>query len=267
MHRKRILGAIAAALLCGSCFDLTEEIWIEADGSGRIRLDVGIDSKTFEMMAGMGGEENPFDLDTKNAELRRQIDANPNFISGKIDLYEKSGSHHLVWEVEVADITQLSTDDLRKLTDGGGEDGGQGDDLGGEFTITRMPGGFRFQQKMEDPSADMGDADAVAMQAMVAQMFAGHYFTIRVHGPGFESHNGTSAADDYVEWRFALDDLMTGNVELLDLEAVITAASNGGGGGAVAGASRSGGLLTIIIGASVLLVVGAGMILFGRFHG
>ena len=264
MNRKRILGAVAAALLCGSCFDLTEEIWIEADGSGRIRLDVGIDGETYEMIASMGGED-PFEIEAKSAELEAQIAANPNFTGGKVEAYEEGGSHHMVWEIEVADITQLTSDDLRKLTEDG-EGGGSDDDLGGEFSITKTAGGFRFHQEMEDMNADTGEADAMA-QAMVSQMFGGHYFTIRVHGPGFESHNGTSAADDYVEWRFALDELMTGDVELLDLEAVITAASGGGSGSGSGGGGdkgRSSSLLYIIIGASVLLVVGGGMILFGR---
>lgn len=214
---KRIvtLAASVLALALASCINVEQDIWINEDGSGRVKMDMGVSKQMMEMVKGLGeGAEGADPFDT--AEQKKKLEANPNVKSVKVETKEGEKFTHFIYDIELKDITKLD-----EVQDGLFEDGpvgGGGEGPESDLKIVKLDNGnYHISAKLEGdtPPAGEGGPDEAAL-AMMKQMFGDSAFTIRVHGPPVK-HNG-KLEGDAASWSLPLVDLATGETLEVDAE-------------------------------------------------
>ena len=55
MNMTRSLLPFALSLACAGCLELTQEVWVNSDGSGRMRLDIALPRELLEMASEADG--------------------------------------------------------------------------------------------------------------------------------------------------------------------------------------------------------------------
>lgn len=99
----RRLCVLLACLVLASCFDIREEVWVHADGSGRAKFDYRFPD---EALIPLGGK------DRLEAKLRRTFENSENLELDRLELTENDGELHLSvgWKID-------SMLELRELTE------------------------------------------------------------------------------------------------------------------------------------------------------
>ena len=208
------LGA-ATALLLTSCIDIKQEVWINADGGGRLILDMGISKQALEMMKNLsqlGGEDaeesNPLTQDPEKtaANLKKS-----EFVTD-VQWQEKEDEKYKrqIYIVEISDITKIGevleenplSSSLQELA---------GDNVPtseeDEFSIEKTETGT---YKLSAVSKGQAEEEQDPIQAlMMKQMFGDAKLTVRVHAPAI-SHNGEEQEDGSILWALPLADATTG---------------------------------------------------------
>lgn len=239
MKLCRLLFLALAAVLLSGCVEMTYEVHLNANGSGKLVMDVGLEKKFADMMSSMssmgqqGGGKGPLEQ-MQAAEPALKANGATKVTTRQ---YEKEDMRHYVQEVEAADLATLSN--LQKALGGGS--GGESGMPGGEmnFVLTNQAGGkvlfslpiqgsssssspggptvsapgaapgpsSRRTRRGSQPSAPepnpLGDAMA---ESMAKQMFGYHVFTVRLIAPHIVSHNGTLNGNT-VEWKIPMASL------------------------------------------------------------
>ena len=104
---KRLVLVLPLLTLTG-CFDFLEEIWILPDGSGRVRIDIGLTSALFAL-PGIGSKEKLMDDVHENAKQAAEAArSDPDVKSVKVETKDEGGLFHLIYEIEVKDVTKLA---------------------------------------------------------------------------------------------------------------------------------------------------------------
>lgn len=191
----RLLAGLACLLIC-SCFDIREEVWISADGSGRAELTYVVPASAVKIA---GGSEE------LEAKIRTAIARQQQL---RLDDLEVSGEGDRI-TVRVA----LSTDSvmsLRKLDDDGGMDNvpSAAIDLAGKFKV-----------RMRGLDVDFTRTVRVREALGLASLMIGREerqsrrieSIVHLPVPARES-NATVVADGgkTLEWRSTLDDALKG---------------------------------------------------------
>lgn len=251
------------ALFAVGCIDVQQDIWINADGSGRAVVDIGISKQAESMMSGaiegitseLGGDGessgNPFDMDLEKEKAK--IEADPRVTRADVKKTTDDKYTHFIYDMDVTDITQIDKILEDVMSDGplsaGGDDSPAPE---AEFKIEKLDNGnFQLTAKMEGeaPPEEAGEAGGAAMAAMMAQMLGDAAFTFRVHAPAV-SHDGKEV-DEAIVWSIPLADLASGK----SLSAAAEFKPGGSGGGAAGGGISP---VWIALGAIILV----GLILF-----
>jgi hypothetical protein len=220
MNVTRGLLLFILSIGCAGCLELTQEVWVNEDGSGRMRLDIALPQGLMEMATEADGA-NPL---AENMEEYEKLKADPgqipNLRSVDQSEYVEGEFHHFVIEIEVDDVTALpeTMAQLQKRTSLDEEQAEKADELASqhEMRLERI-GHDRmvFVQTLVDDSGaadasapDMEEMDA-AGKAFLASMFAGKHFTVRLHAPKVTSTNGTvDEGARTTEWKIPLTELM-----------------------------------------------------------
>lgn len=192
--------------LCG-CFDYTEEVFVHADGSGRLRLDFGL------LREIVGDEQALEEMRTQMRELARELEARPDVTKVVVSDEARGPLHHFVIDTHVARYQAIPT----VLADA------EADALGHEPRARSGGSPFRFEE-LEDGRiryvrlltedeqmtvrsrtqaflARTRTAGARSAEAEPVELHA----TFRVHAPSLESE--TAVVDGgSATWRFGLDD-------------------------------------------------------------
>lgn len=210
---------LIASLACSGCLELTQEVWVNGDGSGRMRLDIALPEGLMEMAAESDGL-NPL---TENLAEFERLKAHPEEIPHLRSLdhseYVEGEFHHFVFELEVDDVTALpeTMAEVQKRTSVGQEEGEQADALASqhEMKLERIGDGRMLfvqtlidevQASSSDPEMEEMDASG---KAFLASMFAGKHYTVRLHAPKLVSSNGAIDATARIsEWKIPLTELM-----------------------------------------------------------
>jgi hypothetical protein len=214
IKRLAILTAAVSGLFLVSCINLEQDVWINADGSGRVKVDMGISKQMLEMAKGLGEEgADPF---ADIAAQKKKLEANENVKSVKITSKDDEKYRHAIYDVELKDITKLNETmkDILKDSPAGGKDAPDS-----ELKIVKLDSGnYKVTAKVEGP--DTGDAEGegpeAAALAMMKQMFGDAAITIRVHGPPVK-HNG-KLVEDAAVWKMPIVDLISGGKLDVDAE-------------------------------------------------
>ncbi|HVE82295.1 MAG TPA: hypothetical protein VND93_05585 [Myxococcales bacterium] len=211
----RWLLAGASLLLCSGCFDVVEEIWLEAGGGGRLRLEISL-PKSLLSMGRLGGEDLLVSVREDAANAKAELARDPDIRRFDYRTEEKPGVFNLVYEVEANDAAKLQAAQARALSvlasrAGKGRGGMRQSPV--DFSVARRFGlGFDFQgalgggSEKEDGKADPGDDIG---KAMAGAMLGGHAITVRLHAPFILSTNGAmDPTRTTAEWKVPLTALM-----------------------------------------------------------
>jgi hypothetical protein len=191
----KIAGAVALTALLAGCIDMTEDILVTSSSTAKatITQTMGADIYGMVKAADAGGNsDKPFCKGT-NETLTENADG--------------TGTCVIVSEGAFAELTYGEDDSTAKPT----------------FTVNG-DGTVRVAVKTEGMMGDMGaEGQDAETQAMMKQMFEGHYLIIRFGGSAIGDTNMTATADGtYAETKIAFIDLLNGTAQLPDeLYAVI----------------------------------------------
>lgn len=171
MHKKLLtLVSLLVVLSLSGCFSVSQEIWHNQDGSGRVVLEIILEEA---MLSLMGVEDNHEDILSELAISPEDISGeDPNVRNVVANSYydPDTASFHVIMDIEVFDLVKgLPVDDDADLS-------------GFEFTITdNNDGSFRFSQ-INDSSADMdsGALDEATMM-MFNQFMVNNTYTLKLH--------------------------------------------------------------------------------------
>lgn len=207
-----ILLVTAMIFLFAGCFEISEEIWFNNDGSGRLRYDFGVAQALIDAAA-------PGRASLYFNEFRARFSEHPDVRKFASQEYKESGIHHWVFDIEVTD-TRILADILNSLMRQQVTMMGDSTDAS-DVSIERLgSGGTRFLQSFErytrrhargDTALTPGDSSGIKErlleQAMLSNVFGERYITVKIHAPGFLSAN--SAIDSLrgsAEWKIRLVD-------------------------------------------------------------
>lgn len=191
--RKAALATIVAALavVLPGCFEIKEDVWIEKDGTGRIKVEIGVDRTAMGNMADTTPEKKAKE-EAKRAEKKAELEKDPNVTKVEITARKEGDLDFETTEISFKDMTK-APDTLAKLKSKGS---GKDED---SFTIKKLENGnYEFFQTFghkNKPAAE-GEQDpeakkmADAMKANMVKSLGEHKITIKLHGPSIVSSNG-----------------------------------------------------------------------------
>lgn len=203
-----VCGVLA---LCSGCFDLVQEIWLEAGGGGRLKLEIAL-PKSLLGLGRMGGEDLLVSVREDAANAKAELAKDPDIRRFDYRTEEEAGSFKLIYEVESNDASKLPAAQARALAVLAKKAGREGSGNKGPvaFEVRRKFGlGFEFQGAVvgggEKSGTQAGDDFG---KAMAGAMLGGHTVTVRLHAPAILSSNGTiDATRSMVEWKVPLSAL------------------------------------------------------------
>ena len=220
MYVKRGLLLFLLSVVCSGCLELTQEVWVNSDGSGRMRLDIALPRGLLEMAAEADGSDPLAETLVEYERLKANPREIPNLRSVDKKEYVEGEFHHFVIELEVDDVTKLPETMARvqKRAAVGEEQAEKADELAAQHEMRLERVGrdrMVFVQNLVEDSRtgaasapDMEELDA-AGKAFLASMFAGKHFTVRLHAPKVTSANGVvDETAKTIEWKIPLTELM-----------------------------------------------------------
>lgn len=206
MHKKWLaVISLLIILPLSGCFEVSQEIWHNPDGSGRVVIEMILSE---DMLSFMGLEG---DADQNREEILQELDISPDDVSSDdpnvrnvsvISYYDSEQSNfHVIMDVELYDLIKgLPVD----------EDDGMG---GFEFTIIdNNDGTFRFSQKT-DMSSEMGEGDLdQASRQLLETFMAGDMYTLKLYVKEFVEADPNAIYDkdnNVIVWEIPMIDMMT----------------------------------------------------------
>ena len=205
MKKLRLILGLATCLLLSGCYDLTEELWINSDGSGRMKFTIGL-AENLVVMIESGGQSADF---CENAiRDKGKLEANELITSLAISKKNEAGMLFCTIDIGVTDFRRFAK--VRNIAI-------QGDYDKYEFPFVIQDldeGRIRISQDFsnlgrDDPEqSDLAKISQQMAMAMMSPMLAGKYITVTVHAPMIESSNGEISADNKTAtWKKPLVDL------------------------------------------------------------
>ncbi len=227
-HPRWVVALLALLTLTG-CLDILQEIWIQADGSARVVVDLAVPKQLLGLLKTQGPD--PFaELREKVRATEAELKKDPDVVKFEFRELDDGAQYHLIYDLTVRDATRLGA--LQKQAMASAAESQQGAaEKGFGFHIERIGSGqYVFTQQLGELKAgpEQGESPEDAVKSKLAQqmalaMFANNYFTVRVHGPLVTETNGRlNEQKDTVEWKYSLAMLM-GGAEKTELRAVVQA--------------------------------------------
>ena len=205
MKKSGIVFALVTTLLLSGCYELTEELWINPDGSGRMKFTIGLAENLVAMME-TGGKSADF---CENAiRDKNKLEKNDLISSVSISKNIEAGMSFCTLDIGVKDFRQF-----RVVRDTAIE--GDYDKYEFPFMIEDLgEGRVRISQDFSSLGRDdpeQSDIEKIGQQmamAMMSPMLTGRYITVIVHAPKVESSNGDISTDGKTTiWKKPLIDL------------------------------------------------------------
>lgn len=215
MKKLQILAGLALLLFLAGCVEIREEVWVNGDQSGRIKIDIGIVSEEVPTWGSKNLEEAIKEY-RKNMvegmeEKKQNIEKIPNVKSVKIQqIYDdkKGELDHYIYDVHTKDIANL--DDIFQEI--------RRDDIDEEAnwsikTEKLENGNILFRQVFvyEEAEEDKQIRDKALEEEIAEELDLSdkkRYFSIILHTPKIISTNGEP--DEWgrtAKWKVAFDDL------------------------------------------------------------
>lgn len=238
MRTAHSVALAAAAVLLAGCVEMSQEIWINEDGSGRLVMDVGIGAEMLELAKqgpAAGGKDPAADMRKGFEERKADLEKDPDVKSVQFKEFTKEGTCHFVLDIEVRKVESLprilkkSSPDKKAL---GGEEGPAAEP---ELKIEKTAGGYRFTQKFASPEKAAPETEeekrnkAMAM-AFLKPMLQDKGIAVKLHAPRILSSNGEVSEDKQTAaWKIGLIEIATTDSFSKELTAEVHAGAAGGG--------------------------------------
>jgi len=200
-----ILICFITVLLPG-CYDLSEELWINADGSGRMKFTIGLAESLLAMVEGSAEST---DFCDKAIKARRNLEDNELVTAVAISKLNEAGMHYCTIDIGITDFRKFG--EVRNSVIEGDYDKYQFPFLIEQLDAKR----FRISQQFnnlgrDDPAqSEMEKVGQEMAMVMMTPMLSGRYLSVIVHAPKIESSNGDISKDSRTTtWKKPLIDLV-----------------------------------------------------------
>lgn len=203
---KRFCLLLASIILFSGCLEVEQEIWIHADGSGRVRVAFGVSSSMYKMMNFKSDEDRQLEI-KKHKEL---LEKNPNVSTATVKEYEKKDLWFYDVDVHINDLrdtTQLQKD-LQEIFSSKGKRKGRD----AKISVKKLDNGnylfmYSFKIKKEEDTQ---------YAKRVNQFFKDKHFLFRLYAPHIVATNGyRNKEQNMAEWRFDMVDVIEQKGEFL----------------------------------------------------
>lgn len=250
----KLLALCALVLLTlPGCFEVIEDIWINADGSARFRVQVLMPLEAIDFAKSRG--QNPVEEIEKGfAELKAQLEAMPGVRKIKLTSEPADDKYRLTYDFEVEDATQLGSV-VRKATVPISAAGKQSPLSGLALDISRnSDGSYSFSQRYDPltaPPEDGGippDRLKELRRFASTQVFGSNALKVNVHGDIVDT-NAKERKDKSASWEIPLPLLLAPENDPLTLTVRTRPVANGVPAAALAGA------FVLAVGAVIFLVL------------
>jgi hypothetical protein len=224
-----LLIAFLVLVSLAGCFDVTEEIWVNPDGSARSLRTIKVAASRLPGESTAG----------KVARLKQGIDAADAFFANNetavthYDATVKTDGADIVF---VEDISVKDALALRSSQSGAAQlvERGSNDSLDRllnyELEKSRSGGdlSFRFQLK-----PDASSSAPIASQALADAGYASRHVVVRLHGPILESNGTIDSSATTAEWTTTLADIVSLQVTPAEGTALVARGASGPGAAAL----------------------------------
>ena len=223
IKRLRILSLLLCLPLTG-CLDVAQELWINSDGSGRMKIEIGLHEQLM-LMQGKTRDDSTCDSFFEEKALMEEREG---VESAEYKSYKEGGVFYCVADIKVSDYTQLKTLQDESLKASSIDT--YRDSFLREFSLRSLDEGNGFFR--QHVSNHAGDASKQNFQAhaeqlantIMGRMMTGRYWSVTFHTPGLLEANGTVSEDNKtVSWRVPLYDLLIDEQYAFDMQATFEA--------------------------------------------
>ena len=239
MKSKRwllIAALIITALLLGGCINIKQEYWLNADGSAKVGMDIGMSEALLSMgNSSSGSKSSPFD------SLKKEYSTpNPKIKNVKTREYKEGDLQHFEVTFETASFDEFLASQSKSSS-------GQLN-----ITLTKLSNGnIQFKQITKLDQAQTGSTSGMDAKSLESA-FKDMYWTVIVHVPTLISSNGIKLDNQTVQWKIPMLDVFTGKAP-----AALTLEYSTKGGNPAGGSGDMGWLVWVVL-VLVLLVLGGG---------
>ena len=206
MIKSRLIITLFTTLLLSGCYDFTEELWINADGSGRMKFTIGL----AENLATMIEDRNrSADFCDKEIKDKNKLENNVLVTSVAITKSNEAGMNYCTIDIDVIDFRNFG--EVRNNVIEGNYNNYEFpfviEQLGeGRIRVSQDFGNFGRDGPEQSEIEKVGQEMAMVM---MTPMLAGKYITVTVHAPLIETSNGEISADNKTTiWKKPLVDLI-----------------------------------------------------------
>lgn len=186
-------------VLCSSCVEIEQEIWVYANGSGRVRVAFGISKAMYKVMNFKSQKDREEAL-KKDKDL---LEKNPNVAKAEVTEYEKKDLWFYSIDVQINDLsnTKQLQKDLQQIFSTKGKRPGRNTNI----RVKKLDNGnYLFVYEFEKKDEEISQFDK-----SINKLFAGKHFLFRLHAPHIVSSNGyRNREKNSVEWRFRMVDVV-----------------------------------------------------------
>ncbi len=206
-----VMGAML--LLLTGCFQVTEEYWVNADGSGKMHFEIGVSEALLSM-----GESNP--IDGSQIFSDEGLDAqNPYLKNIKTSENSNNGMHYYVMDADITDFNRVF-------------ESSSAQESGFQAKVEKLANGnYLFKRTMDlatlnaGQDASLGLTDGTDMTNMVAAMFSDKFWIVRLHVDNVVNTNGTLDKENkLVEWKVPFSQVIGGK-DTIEMTAEISMGS------------------------------------------
>ena len=221
--RAGILAGVA--LFFTGCFNYTEEMWLEEDGSGRLSAEMALN---MDALKNFGGTSNaaPSMAPTppagfSEAELRAKMEGKKGIHILKVENTQTATAVSARWELtfdSLADLAALESETAPGAVTATPIPGPNGL-YNGVVTWKKEGGTLRFTREIGENTAGAPATDSMSM-GLATMMFAGTNLTFTTHFPAKVEHTSGIILEDgkSVRWVIPLTQFISGGRQTLTAE-------------------------------------------------
>jgi hypothetical protein len=210
-------------LFLAGCFDFTQEIWVNEDGSGRLQYGIKLHEGLSAFSRELNLQKNPCGLFFQD---REEIEKKPGVLSASLSNKTENELTHCIMDIAVDDFSRLNELQNEVLRDN--KTTRQKDDFNTRFNLKNNENGSAsFTQTLgsKDDATDSNenefDREAHKLANMMfLSILQNSFWSVRLNAPEITSANGKVSEDKKsVVWNIQMSDILLRKDMQLELQA------------------------------------------------
>ncbi|MBI9044310.1 MAG: hypothetical protein JEZ06_07480 [Anaerolineaceae bacterium] len=198
--RKRIFLAVFSVvivILISGCMNIRQELWVNSDGSGKMKIDIGVDEDFMSMedLEGMSGG----DLTSMESEYEND----PNIKNIQTSEYTEDGLSYTSIQFDIIDFDAFVHSSENEM----------------DMTYEQLGNGNYLLAMNLDSLAGGGDETYSSEDLeMFSDMFDDYYFEVTMHVPQVVETSGKKTDSGTAYWQIPLMDALNGEISEISVE-------------------------------------------------